>query len=47
MKILITGINGFVGTDFTEKWKEYLELSTTGVHFAPSIRLLSWWSSLS
>jgi nucleoside-diphosphate-sugar epimerase len=45
MKILITGINGFVGSNFTEKWKEYHVLYGLDINQAPKngvIAIYNW-----
>lgn len=45
MKILITGINGFVGSNFTENWKERFTLYGLDIHQPPKEgveRIFSW-----
>ena len=48
MNILITGINGFVGSNFTEKWKEHHVLYGLDINQAPKngVRTLYNWEQL-
>jgi NAD dependent epimerase/dehydratase family enzyme len=48
MTILITGINGFVGSNFTEKWKEHHVLYGLDINQTPKdgVRALCKWEQL-
>ncbi|MFY9118542.1 MAG: hypothetical protein WAN90_07655 [Dysgonamonadaceae bacterium] len=47
-RILITGINGFVGTDFTEKWKESHVLYGLDINLSPKngVKAIYDWNQL-
>jgi len=48
MRILITGINGFVGSNFTEKWKEHHILYGLDINQAPKdgVKAIYGWDQL-
>ncbi len=48
MNILITGINGFVGSNFTEKWKEHHILYGLNINQAPKdgVKAIYGWDQL-
>jgi nucleoside-diphosphate-sugar epimerase len=48
MNILITGINGFVGSNFTEKWKEHHILYGLDINLSPKdgVKAIYGWDQL-